>query len=111
MDWRASSASSASVKACSARASSYCRTSRDPNVKMVVFEDTAALAGIALAAGGIGFHQLTGQSFWDPVASILIGVLLVTVAVWMARDTSDLLIGASAKPKERETLERVRQTR
>jgi cation diffusion facilitator family transporter len=85
----------------------HIRSSRDPNVKMVVFEDTAALIGIALAAGGIGLHQLTGQSFWDPVASILIGVLLVTVAIWMGRDTSDLLIGASAKPKERETLERV----
>ena len=85
----------------------HIRTTRDPNVKMVVFEDSAALVGIALAAGGIGLHQLTGQSFWDPTASILIGVLLVAVAVWMGRDASDLLIGASAKPKERETLERV----
>lgn len=83
----------------------YVRSSRDPNVKMVLFEDTAALVGVALALAGIVLDQVTGMSVFDPAASIAIGGLLVTVAVWMGHDTSELLIGAAARPDEREALE------
>jgi cation diffusion facilitator family transporter len=85
----------------------YIEQSRDPSVKMVLFEDSAALAGIALAAAGIALHQITGNAFWDPVASILIGLLLIVVAVRMATDTGRLLVGAAALPEEREAIERV----
>jgi cation diffusion facilitator family transporter len=85
----------------------YARTSRDPSVKMVLFEDTVALLGIAIAAVGIGLSQVTGEGFWDPAASVLIGVLLISVAVWMARDTAHLLVGASALPEERGQIEEV----
>jgi cation diffusion facilitator family transporter len=84
----------------------YVRESRDPNVKMVLFEDTAALLGIALAFAGVLAGQLTGSSVFDPAASIAIGVLLVTVAVWMGHDTSELLVGAAARPAERAAIER-----
>jgi cation diffusion facilitator family transporter len=84
----------------------YVRGSRDPNVKMVLFEDTAALVGIFIALAGILTDQLTGSSVFDPAASIVIGLLLVGVAVWMGRDVSHLLIGGAARPEERETLER-----
>jgi cation diffusion facilitator family transporter len=84
--------------------SQYVRESRDPNVKMVLFEDTAALAGIAIAFIGILLDQVTGSSVFDPSASIAIGVLLVGVAMWMGHDTSELLIGAAARPQEREAL-------
>jgi divalent metal cation (Fe/Co/Zn/Cd) transporter len=43
---------------------------------------------------------------FDPAASIAIGLLLVAVAVWMAHDTSELLVGAAARPDERVALER-----
>jgi cation diffusion facilitator family transporter len=85
----------------------YARQSRDPNVKMVLFEDSVALAGIAIAALGIGLDEVTGQTIFDPAASIAIGLLLVFVAVWMARDTGHLLVGAAALPEERETMERI----
>ena len=84
----------------------YVRSSRDPNVKMVLFEDTAALVGIFLALGGIVVDQVTGSSVFDPAASIAIGILLAAVAVWMGRDVSHLLIGAAARPEERDSLER-----
>jgi cation diffusion facilitator family transporter len=84
----------------------YVRLSRDPNVKMVLFEDTAALVGIALALFGILIDQLTHSSIFDPAASIAIGVLLVAVAGWMAHDTSELLVGGSARPAERTALGR-----
>jgi cation diffusion facilitator family transporter len=85
----------------------HVRESRDPNVKMVLFEDSAALAGVAVAAAGIGLHQITGEAACDSAASILVGVLLIGVAAWMARDTAHLLAGASATPRERAKIEQV----
>jgi cation diffusion facilitator family transporter len=84
----------------------YARESRDPNVKMVLFEDTVALIGLALASVGIALNEFTGLTFWDPTASVLIGLLLVSVAFWMGRDARHLLIGSAALPEEREAIER-----
>jgi len=84
----------------------HVRESRDPNVKMVLFEDTAALLGIVLAFAGVLAGQLTGSPVFDPAASIAIGLLLVTVAAWMGHDTSQLLVGAAARPAERAAIER-----
>jgi cation diffusion facilitator family transporter len=84
----------------------YVRESRDPNVKMVLSEDTAALAGLAIAFAGIFIDQLLGSSTFDPAASIAVGLLLVGVAGWMAHDTTELLIGAAARPAERAALTR-----
>ena len=83
----------------------YVRESRDPNVKMVLFEDTAAVVGIGLAFAGILTDQLTGFAVFDPAASIAIGLLLAGVAAVMAHDTAELLVGASARPAERAALE------
>src|SRR3954454_14512598 len=83
----------------------YARESRDPNVKMVLFEDSAALIGLALATAGIALNEFTGLTFWDPAASVLIGLLLVGVAFWMGRDSKHLLIGSAALPEEREAIE------
>jgi cation diffusion facilitator family transporter len=85
---------------------SYVRETRDPNVKMVLFEDTAALAGLTIALCGLLADQITGATVFDPAASIAVGLLLIAVASWMAHDTSELLIGAAARPAEREVLER-----
>src|SRR3954451_810559 len=83
----------------------YARESRDPNVKMVLFEDTVALIGLALATVGIALNEITGLTAFDPAASVLIGLLLVSVAFWMGRDAKHLLIGSAALPEEREAIE------
>jgi cation diffusion facilitator family transporter len=85
----------------------YIRESRDPNVKMVLFEDTAALAGLFLAGAGIAASQITGDHLWDAAGSIAIGVLLIGVAVLLGHDTGELLVGASARPLERREIDRV----
>lgn len=85
----------------------YARATRDPSVKLVLFEDTAALVGVLVAAAGIGLDQATGSQLFDPAASIMIGLVLVAVAAWMGHDAGHLLVGASARPAERETVERV----
>lgn len=85
----------------------YVRESRDPNVKMVLFEDSAALVGLVLAFTGILLNQLTGLGSFDASASIAIGGLLIAVAWLLGRDTSELLVGASARPGERSEIQRV----
>jgi cation diffusion facilitator family transporter len=69
------------------------KVTADPTAKTVVFEDTAALIGIVLAAAGITLHHLTGQGFWDGAASIAIGVLLVGVAYSLGQQNMRALIG------------------
>jgi cation diffusion facilitator family transporter len=82
----------------------YIRTSRDPTTKTVVFEDSAAVAGVVIAGLGVGLHQLTGHSAFDAIGAILIGCLLAGVAFGLWRDTRGLLIGEAALPEEREAL-------
>jgi cation diffusion facilitator family transporter len=75
---------------------SYLRDPDDPAVKTVFLEDSAALTGLLLAAGGVGLHQLTGSGVWDGLASVLIGVLLAWVAFLLAATNEELLIGQQA---------------
>ena len=74
----------------------FLRTTDDPTVKTVFFEDSAALIGLVLALGGVGLHQLTGSGFWDGLASLLIGLLLSGVAYILGRTNKGLLIGRQA---------------
>ncbi len=77
----------------------HVKTSPDVTVKAALFEDTAAVIGLALAAGGLLLEQLTGSPVFDGAASIAIGVLLIVVAVRLALDSRELLIGRAADPK------------
>jgi cation diffusion facilitator family transporter len=83
------------------------QVTRDPTTKTVVFEDSAAVIGLVLAAAGLGLTELTGSVVWDGLASVLIGVLLAVVAFFLGRDSKDLLIGEGAQPEEREAIVRV----
>ena len=76
------------------------RSSPDTTVKTALFEDSAAMIGLALAALGLLLRQLTGSPVWDGGASIAIGALLVVVAVRLGLDSRDYLIGRAAAPRE-----------
>lgn len=77
----------------------HIRVSSDPSVKTVASEDTAALIGLGFAAGGLVLHQTTGAGWWEGVASALVAVLLIVVAVMLGRDSKGLLIGEAATPE------------
>jgi cation diffusion facilitator family transporter len=64
----------------------WLRATDDPTVRSVFFEDSAALVGLLLAFGGVGLHQLTGSSFWDGLASLLVGRQADRATVLALRD-------------------------
>lgn len=73
------------------------RESKDPSLFVVLFEDAAALAGIAVAALGIFLSESTGNPAWDASASIAIGGILAGVSAWLAWETRGLLVGEAAR--------------
>ncbi len=84
----------------------YVRESTEPTAKTVVGEDLVAVAGLVIAAIGVGLHQATGNSAWDAAAAIAVGLMLVYVAFVLGRNFKELLIGAAAQPED---VERIRQ--
>lgn len=84
----------------------HVRVSSDPTVKTVFSEDSAALVGLLLAAGGLALHQVTDDAAYDSIAAVAIGVLLALVAYLLGRDTKELLIGEAAPAEARQALRR-----
>ena len=77
------------------------KESKDPSLLVVLFEDSAALVGLFIAAAGLTIARLTEDAMWDGIASVLIGVLLAGVAWVLAVEMKSLLIGESATREER----------
>ena len=72
------------------------RRGKDPVFFVELFEDSAAMIGLLAALAGVTLTHLTGSPFWDGAASIVIGLVLATTAIWLARETMGLLIGEGA---------------
>ncbi len=75
------------------------RRSKDPATFIVLFEDSAALVGLLIAALGIWASHAYGDPRIDGVASIAIGLVLALVAALLAREAKGLLIGEAADPE------------
>jgi cation diffusion facilitator family transporter len=73
--------------------------SKDASVFTVFIEDSAALIGLAIAALGIFLGHLFDNPYFDPAASVLIGLLLVGAAFTLARETGALLVGEGIGPE------------
>jgi len=73
----------------------------DPTLRAVFAEDSAALIGLVIAAAGLGLHQLTGSAVPDAVGSILVGLLLAAVAIYLIDRNRGLLVGEEADPRIR----------
>ncbi|MEH2026521.1 cation diffusion facilitator family transporter [Nostoc sp.] len=75
------------------------KTSKDPTVFTILFEDTAAILGLFVAFIGIFLGHLFNNVYFDGIASIIIGIILAIVAVVLARESKGLLVGESANPQ------------
>ncbi len=85
------------------------RTSKDPSVVTVLLEDSAALAGLVVAAVGIYLAHALEAPWIDGVASLIIGSILVSVALFLASESRGLLIGERADVELIERLKRHRR--
>jgi len=74
------------------------RQSRSSALIVVFGEDIAALLGLVFALVAILATHITGDPLWDALGTISIGVLLIVVAVFIAVEVKDLLIGQSVDP-------------
>ena len=83
------------------------RKSKDPVVFIVLFEDTAAMIGLVIAFFGVLAADLGGMPEADGMASILIGLVLASVAAILARETKGLLIGEAAAPELAASIEQL----
>jgi len=81
------------------------RTSKDPTTFTVLFEDSAAMLGLIAAALGIFLAHQFNNPYLDGVASIIIGLILASVALFIGYESKGLLVGEGADP---ETLQSIK---
>ena len=80
------------------------RLTSDPTTRAVFAEDSAALVGNVIAATGIALQQVTGSAAPDALASIGIGLVLGTVAVFLVERNRDFLVGQEVSPTGKERI-------
>jgi cation diffusion facilitator family transporter len=80
------------------------KDSKDSSTVAVVVEDTAALLGLMIALLSVLLGHLTGWPYFDGIGSVLIGVLLVSVAFFFAVECKALLVGEGLLPEEVEKI-------
>lgn len=82
--------------------------SKDPRILTIFFEDSLALGGLLIAAVAITAVHFTGVLILDAIASIMIGILLMVFALFLALETKKLLVGeAVTQHKRRKILKAV----
>lgn len=72
------------------------RETRQSELMVVIGEDIAALLGLAIALVFVLLAYLTGNPVYDAVGSVVIGLLLITIAVMITLEIKSLIIGESA---------------
>ena len=72
---------------------------KDPSLFTVLFEDTAALLGLVVAFFGVLLSHLLNAPVLDGAASVVIGLILVVAALWLAYESRSLLVGEAADPQ------------
>jgi cation diffusion facilitator family transporter len=77
----------------------YLRKTKKSEIIVVFLEDLAAISGLSSALVLIFLQHLTGSLIFDGIASIIIGIILCAVALFMGNETRSLLLGESADPK------------
>lgn len=78
----------------------FIREAKDPSLYTVVLEDTAAEAGLIVAFLGVVGSRALGNPYLDGAASVVIGLILCVVAIFLLAETKSLLIGEGLSAEE-----------
>lgn len=81
------------------RFADFVRSTTDPTVIAVLFEDTVATIGAAVALVGISLAKYTGNPMFDAASSIIIGLLLGLLAMWLGWRNRELILGPAIPQK------------
>jgi cation diffusion facilitator family transporter len=84
----------------------FIRTSRSPELPVVLLEDLGALIGLLFALTGVSLTVITGEEVFDALGSIAIGLLLGVIAIVLAIEMKSLLIGEAAVPEDEDAIVR-----
>jgi len=76
----------------------YLRDTKDSDLIVVFGENSAAVLGLLFALAAVGLSKLTNDGRWDAVGSLAIGLVLIGVATFLAREVKSLLVGEAADP-------------
>jgi cation diffusion facilitator family transporter len=82
----------------------FIRHAKAPELPVVLLEDFAALTGLTLALLGVGASIITGNSVFDAIGTLAIGILLVLVAIVLGIETKSLLVGEGASTADTEAI-------
>jgi cation diffusion facilitator family transporter len=83
----------------------YIREARQPELPVLLLEDSGALIGLACALAGVLLAMITGEPVFDGIGTLLIGLVLLGIAVVLAIEMRSLLIGESASPELQRRIE------
>lgn len=75
--------------------------SKDPSNFLILFEDSAAVAGLLIVTVCLYLNHQLNMPVLDGVASLLVGLVLVGVSAILARESRSLLMGESISPESR----------
>lgn len=85
----------------------FLEDNRDATLLTVIVEDTLALVGLPIAAGALVLSHVTGNAVWDGVGSLLVGVLLMGFALFLAWEVRHLLVGRGLSQRDLARVHRV----
>lgn len=75
--------------------------SKQPELPVVVLEDTGAMLGLVIALVAVVMSKVTGNPIWDGIGTVTIGGLLAIIAAILAIEMHSLIIGEAVSEKNR----------
>jgi cation diffusion facilitator family transporter len=85
----------------------WLKHTRNAELTVVLGEDIAALLGLVLAFVFVSLAAVTGNTMYDAVGSICIGIVLIVISVFLTARVRSLLVGRSADPIIQEAINEV----
>ncbi|MGW4402199.1 cation diffusion facilitator family transporter [Amycolatopsis nivea] len=82
----------------------FIRQAKEPELPVVLLEDSGALLGLVFALLGVGLSVLTGNPVFDGIGTVFIGALLGVIAVILIIEMKSLLIGEGATETDLATI-------